>query len=645
MAKRKYTKRSDYWDLRKKSDQTTASSAVEKLPTLDYELESLASDVSLTRSGSSITRGRTRKGYNYDNVDNLPLPFETNGGIVTVSKAIELCQKAYYGVSIFRNTIDGMTEFSSTKLHFTGEKKAVAFANQWYKAINGNSFQQQFFREYYRGGNVFIYRFDGKFDQKDEANLKTIFSKMENKIPLLYTIFNPAHMGAENGLVSQGSYVKVFSTFEIERLKNPKTDVEKSIYNALPDDLKQQIKNYHANKFLSMKLDMGRLTAIFYKKQPYEALATPLGFPVLDDIDYKLYLKRQDRALLKAIDNLILLITMGDKPSEGGVNVENIKAMRQLFKTPALGRVLISDYTTKAEFITPDIKDMLGPEKYAVVNEDIKNGLQNILVGSEKFANQFIKTKVFIERLQEGQEIYLNEFLIPELKRVCDAMGITEYPTPVFEKINLEDQNIANRVIVRLIELGILTPSEGFKVMETGLYPDEDTMKENQKKYKKDRDAGLYEPLVGGSKEAESGEGPGKPKGTKDTEKSAKKVGVRTKASEEEVEEFFAVSNIVETFKEANKLVSYSESLFKKASKTKELNELQQEMATGLAKAVIANANLKDWKKTLNQCFKNQCPPSSSEITAQIDNIADKYEVESYLAAILHHSKNFTSKK
>ena len=66
--------------------------------------------------------------------------------------------------------------------------------------------------------------------------------------------------------------------------------------------------------------------------------------------------------------------------------------MQSLFQNESVGRVLVSDYTTKAQFVIPEINKVLGPEKYEIVNQDIKEGLQNIIVGQEKFSNTAVKS-------------------------------------------------------------------------------------------------------------------------------------------------------------------------------------------------------------------------------------------------------------
>ena len=65
----------------------------------------------------------------------------------------------------------------------------------------------------------------------------------------------------------------------------------------------------------------------------------------------------------------------------------------------------------KAEFIIPDIQKVIGPSKYEVVNQDIKEGLQNIILSQEKFASTEVKAQMFLQRLNEAIESFLNDFL------------------------------------------------------------------------------------------------------------------------------------------------------------------------------------------------------------------------------------------
>ena len=104
----------------------------------------------------------------FKNIDEGLIPFRYSTGVknasnMNVRDAVILCQKAYYNFAIFRNTIDLMTEFSCSTLYFKGgSQKSRDFFDALFKKINIYDLQDKFFREYYRSGNVFLYRFDTK---------------------------------------------------------------------------------------------------------------------------------------------------------------------------------------------------------------------------------------------------------------------------------------------------------------------------------------------------------------------------------------------------------------------------------------------------------------------------------------------------
>ena len=131
-----------------------------------------------------------------------------------------------------------------------------------------------------------------------------------------------------------------------------------------------------------------------------------MGYPVLEDINWKAEMKKMDMAITRTTQQAILLITMGSELKNGNVNVNQkaIDMMQKLFENQSVGKVLVSDYTTNAQFVVPDISSILDPKKYEVVNRDIQLGLNNILLsGDEKFANMQIKTQVFVERIKQAR--------------------------------------------------------------------------------------------------------------------------------------------------------------------------------------------------------------------------------------------------
>ena len=216
-----------------------------------------------------------------------------------------------------------------------------------------------------------------------------------------------------------------------------------------------------------------------------------MGYPVLEDINWKQEMKQMDMAVARTTNQAILLITMGTKPQDGGVNQKNLMAMQKLFENESVGRVLISDYTTDAKFVIPDIGNILDPKKYDVVNQDIQMGLNNILLSDEKFANTSIKVQVFMERLKQGRRVFLENFLMPEIRRVSKEMGFKNYPDAHFEEVDLRDTSVYSRIYSRLIELGVLTAEEGMQAIESGRFPTPEESLESQKKFQELKNEGL----------------------------------------------------------------------------------------------------------------------------------------------------------
>ena len=429
--------------------------------------ESVASSTR-TRRNRAADITRTDR---FRNIENGMIPFKYSRGVsnnsnIEVRDTIILCQKAYYNFSVFRNTIDLMTEFSVSDLYYTGgSRKSREFFETLFNRINIDDLQSRFFREYYRSGNVFIYRFNAKMDKADALKINQTFgisqAAEELEIPAKYIILNPSDIQLQGSIsFSSGVYYKVITDYELQILRHPQTEEQQEVFDSLPEETKKLINDSKGvgMSAVTLPLDTNRLVAVFYKKQDYEPFAVPMGYPVLEDINWKEEMKQMDMAVSRTTNQAILLITMGSKPQDGGVNQKNLMAMQKLFENESVGRVLISDYTTNAKFVIPDLGNILDPKKYDVVNQDIQMGLNNILLSDEKFANTSIKVQVFMERLKQSRRVFLENFLMPEIRRISKEMGFKNYPAAHFEDVDLKDTSVYSRIYSRLIELGVLTP-------------------------------------------------------------------------------------------------------------------------------------------------------------------------------------------
>lgn len=657
--KRTYTKRDEsYWENRKNKSVASApvvihAAAQPAAPTQIVPFPDVSYAACDTGNSPAI-RGQQLNAPGvaqnaFQNLRSLPLPYGMWNGAreyTGMGDSIELCTRAWASIAVVRNAIEVSVEFSSQPLYIKCENATVKkFFQEWFHAIQIDKLKQQFFREYYRSGNVFLYKFDGKFGPSYYKNFQTSFAAKNNRVPIRYELLNPGNVFVPTGLVAQSTYVRLLSTYDIARLQNPLTEQDKQVFDSLPDNVKSQIKNSGTGSTIGIyiPLDPHRLRFAFYKKQSYEPLAVPMVWPVLPDIEWKLTLTKMDKALAMSVEHILLLVTTGEAPNQwnggNGINQHNIARLQSVFGNQSLMRVLVADYSTKAEFKVPDLAG-LNPEKYQIVNENIKEGLQSILTGDDKFANAQIKAKIFIQRLDEGQDAFLNDFLMPEIVRICDDLGFRTIPTVGFRKINLQDEGVQSRVISQLGQLGILTAPQVVNALETGEMPDEKEMEKAQIKYVKDREDGKYLPLVGGTQKEDGEEGGavgggGRPAGTGVKKTSTKTGPIGTSKGS------FSMAAIVDTMRASSNLEDAVVAELKKRFKVANLNDVQQGVAHTLTRNIMAVHPKEKWtaKGLVKKCV--EAPPAiAAAVMEELDELREEYRLaDDFEAAVLRVSR------
>ena len=670
---RPYHKHSNYWEERKLASSrppiqpvvntintapasTPAIQAV-PFPEVMYGSTEVATAGAVPQSSSESRWPQTnvpgRDPEAYQNIRAMPLSFASYGdnrGVVGAKDSVELCMRAWVGFSAFRNAVEAAVEFSDQPLFwkFGGNKTQEIFFKEWWNAVKGDQLKRESMREYWRSGNVFLYKFMGKFGPTYYKNFQQSFGAKDNRVPIRYYLINPANVFVPTGLTFPYTYVRLLSTYDIERLRNPMTPQDKQVYNDLPQFVKDQIKVTAAYPLgIYIPMEPERLRFMFYKKQSYEPLATPMGYPIMADIEWKLCLKKMDMQLARTIEHSILLVTTGETGTlyngGNGINPNNIARLQSLMNNQTVGRVLVADFTTEAKWLIPDIDKILGPDKYQVVNDDIVEGLQSIFVNKDsKFANAQTKVKIFIQRLKEGQKIFIDDFLMPEIVQICDAMGFRTIPEVGFRDIDLSDDTVMTRVYAQLGQLGILTASQVVNAIQTGIMPDEEEMDQAQTKYQKDREAGKFLPLVGASKQDSAGDegdgllgGGGRPVGTTGIKQSTKKISpIGTGRG--------AVAFSLKSYKDclvaSQGLVDEISSTLQKKFKVKSLDDAQKNVVQTLAKIIMASRPVDEWTKSVASTIEkpNMIP---TKVADEIDQICSDYQVDSFDATVLRHCK------
>ena len=592
------------------------------------------------RRNRASTINRTDK---YINIEGGVIPFIYGGGYgkytsnISIRDTIILCQKAYYNFSIFRNTIDLMTEFSCSPIYFSGgNEQSRKFFQAWSDRVNLWRLQDMFFREFFRSGNVFLYKLNAQFTKQDMRVLSDLITTeaKTGEIPVRYIILNPADIqaiGSASFITPQ--YVKVLNDFEMKVLTNPDNEQDKQLAQRVKNlkDLQNTSSITPTNQYMVFELDQDKFVPVFYKKQDYEPFSVPMGFPVLEDINWKQELKNMDMAISRTIQQTVLLVTMGND-EVGMPTKEQIGTLRKIFENESVGRILVTDYTTDIKFIIPEISNILDPKKYEVVDRDIRYGLNNVLFGEEKYANTNTKIEVFLSRLKHARETFINDFLTPEMKKIGKNLGFKNLPVARFKDADFKSDANLTRIYSRLIELGVLTPEEGITAIDTGRLPLPEESIESQKDFRKLQEDGLYQPLLN----KPPIENPaGRPAGTTETPQTTKqpRKTPTVKASKEKINADLVAKNLV---KFDNLVLSIEASLKEKYNK-KRLSQEQKDIIQTIAETIATNENPKDWVNKINEYINK--PVQLNVNMEDINKIAEEYGLDYKTAILLYHSK------
>ena len=593
------------------------------------------------RRNRSSTISRTDK---YSNIEGGVIPFIYGGGRgkygsnISVRDTIILCQKAYYNFSIFRNTIDLMTEFSCSPIYFSGgNEQSRKFFEIWAQRVNLWKLQDMFFREFFRSGNVFLYKIHAEFTKQDMRVISELMGAENNstEIPIRYIILNPADIqaiGSTSFLTPK--YIKVLNDFEMQILTNPETDQDKELAKRIVNikDIQNKSEMTVPNQQMVFELNGDKIISVFYKKQDYEPFSVPMGFPVLEDINWKQELKNMDMAISRTIQQTVLLVTMGND-EVGMPTKEQIGTLRKIFENESVGRILVTDYTTDIKFIIPEISSILDPKKYEVVDRDIRYGLNNVLFGEEKYANTNTKIEVFLSRLKHARETFINEFLMPEVKKIGKSLGFKNLPTPRFKDADFKSDANLTRTYSRLIELGVLTPEEGITAIDTGRLPLPEESVESQKDFKKLQEDGLYQPLLNKGKEQEM---TGRPSGTGTPQTTkAPRTTPAVKASEPKAQ--INADLVAKNLVKFDSLIDAIELSLKERYNRKRLSKEQKEIIQTVAETIATNEAPKEWLNKIEDYINK--PVQVNANMDDINRIAEEYGLDYKTAILLYHSK------
>lgn len=390
------------------------------------------------------------------------------------------CRTAYYTVGIVRNVIDLLTDFICEDIKIIhGNKKDEAFFRVWAKKIGLYEVVTEFAKHMLIDANVVVKRTTAKitsavgeqWDQeiKDEQALAKPDVKLykqkdelkKNEIPIKYSFLNVAALDWDGSEIGQltGQKTLVF------RVAPKIINTMRANSEVLREQLSSNVTMEEFDAVLKTgkhKIDMSKVYIGHVKKDSWQDWAIPYLYAVLKDLMFKEKLRQLDIAATDGTINPIRLWKLGAHKEKIFPESTAIDLLADLLKNnPGGGPYdIIWDDMIDMKDYYPPIDKILAKGKYDEVDKDILVGLgvPEVLLGGDgaNFSNSFIQLKTITERVKYIRE-QISVWLEKELKMLCKAMEIKTMPKVRFGQMNLEDENTTKKLIVDLLDRGIIS--------------------------------------------------------------------------------------------------------------------------------------------------------------------------------------------
>lgn len=439
---------------------------------VDSELSVQHTTASSTRfrdieTNVSVRDAFTREDYEYFRENEMVPHRKTN--------IIKGARKAYEKIGIIRNMIDLMGDFTCQGIDIVHPQPQVErFYKAWFNKVSGRERSERFANLLYREANVIVKRDTAKLKPNQVKELKQAFAAditwvkddvLKREIPFKYTFISPTNVeviGHELAhFMGDLTYSMRLSTQFARVVKNPKNDLERALVKKLPNYIIDAIVNNN-NKLI---LDSSKTKVYFYKKDDWELWATPMIYPIMDDLVLLEKLKLADTTALDGAISHIRIWKLGNLDDPKNPILPNKKAIEKL-RNILLNNVgggsmdLVWGPDLTIEETSTDISKFLGIEKYEPTMTSIYEGfgIPPSLTGKNQsgFNNNAVSMKTLIERLNYGRAI-LSKFWEEEIRVVQKAMGFAQPAKLAFDHMTLTDEAAFLSLLVQLVDRNIIS--------------------------------------------------------------------------------------------------------------------------------------------------------------------------------------------
>lgn len=510
--------------------KANAGSAYGSLDKFNSVQKSTASDIRMRNPYDPDAYFRNRP------LDNPPTRFRD---------VIYACRGAYLKVGVVRNVIDLMTDFACEDLQIIHpDKKVEAFFKVWIAKTKLKDAIDEFVRHFLVDGNVVVKRTLARISKPVEEQWmeRTMIAQESEKlyvedqvgyreIPWRYNFLNVSSLYWIGGDAARATGVRQLafrpSESVLNAIRSPSDDFQRKLSESIPANVRTAVGTNNL-----VPLDMEELYVAHNKKDSWEDWAPPFLYAVLGDVAFKNKLRQAEMSALDGVINVIRLWKLGDHKEGFLPGDPAVEKLLNILETNTGGGAIdiVWDSMIDMKDYYPPIEKILGSEKYQQVNRDILIGLgvPEVLIGGQgaNFSNSFIQLKTIIEKLNYIRD-KLKEWLYQEVHLVCQAMDIPVAPKVRFNNMNLEDENVARKLIVGLLDRGVVSTEAVLQVYGEDFLVEMERIK-SEKPILKAAGVDIKSPLdpkpVAGTKPTGGGGRPVKSIDTSRTQRKAKPV-------------------------------------------------------------------------------------------------------------------------
>jgi hypothetical protein len=419
---------------------------------------------------------------------------------------IQLATEIYFKEPIVGTAVDLMVDFSSSG--FTNEcddTEIKSLYDKWCEEMHINQLLENIFLDFYRCGNVTIYRSDKSAKVVKKSKGKTGVDTSQYTFPSGYSVLNPMNVYVYGPLLFDQEIMQLQISSLFMGVMSDNSNLYADVLKKLPKELSDAIKNGSA----LITLDPDRCTRITRKKQPYERYASPFLERVFEPVLYKQKLRQMDMSTIEGLVNQLVTVTVGN--DDYPATEDDLKSIAELFQTPSKAYTVFWNHTLEVKFHKPEGLDTLTQDKYKQVNEDIIAGLgiSRVLLDGQgsNFSTAWVSILSMIERLENARE-KVGFWLENEYKKIAEENGFKTYPKVRFNKMNLREDTYIQDVLLAMYDRGLIDAED--VLTETGR--DYESIVDMKKRNDKNADAFLppEQPFQGGNTAPNAG----RPSGT-----------------------------------------------------------------------------------------------------------------------------------